>query len=204
MKVEAFDESGRPVRNQQGELVCLAPFPSMPLYFWNDPEGRRYRSAYFDQFPNAWHHGDFVEITDTGGLIIYGRSDATLNPGGIRIGTAEIYRQVETLGEIADSLVIGQEWDGDIRIILFVKLKDGIEMNDALRDRIKKTIRENATPRHVPAKIIPVRAIPYTINMKKVELAVKNVIHGKPVLNIDALANPDALDEFKNMTELKS
>jgi acetoacetyl-CoA synthetase len=204
MKVEAFDEGGRPVRNQQAELVCTAPFPSMPIYFWNDPDGEKYRSAYFKTYPGIWHHGDFIEIReDTGGVIIYGRSDATLNPGGVRIGTADIYSVVETLDEVADSIVVGQDWENDVRVILFIKLAKGIRLTEDLVKKIKTAIRENTTPRHVPAKIIAVDDIPYTINMKKVELAVKNVIHGKPVLNRDALANPEALDLYKDRPELQ-
>jgi acetoacetyl-CoA synthetase len=203
MKVAAFNDSGVPVINQLGELVCTLPFPSMPLYFWNDPDNEKYMSAYFKTFPGVWCHGDFIEITENGGVIICGRSDATLNPGGVRIGTADIYRQVETLPEIADSIVVGQDWDNDVRIILFVKLASGVELNDALVNKIKKTIRDNTSPRHVPARIIPVTDIPYTINMKKVELAVRNVIHSKPVLNKDALANPEALDLYKDLPELR-
>ena len=203
MKVAAFNDQGVPVINQLGELVCTLPFPSMPLYFWNDPDNEKYLSAYFKTFPGVWCHGDFIEITENGGVIICGRSDATLNPGGVRIGTADIYRQVETLPEIADSIVVGQDWDNDVRIILFVKLASGVELNDALVNKIKKTIRDNTSPRHVPARIIPVTDIPYTINMKKVELAVRNVIHGKPVLNKDALANPEALDLYKDLPELR-
>jgi acetoacetyl-CoA synthetase len=205
MKVEAFDEGGKPVRNQQAELVCTAPFPSMPIYFWNDPEGEKYRSAYFERYSGVWHHGDFIEIReDTGGVIIYGRSDATLNPGGVRIGTADIYSVVETLDEVADSIVVGQNWEDDVRIILFVKLAQGVQLTEDLVKKIKTSIRMNTTPRHVPAKIIAVNEIPYTINMKKVELAVKNVIHGKPVLNRDALANPEALDLYKDLPELRT
>jgi acetoacetyl-CoA synthetase len=205
MKVEAFDEVGRPVRNQQAELVCTAPFPSMPIYFWNDPDGEKYRSAYFKTYPGIWHHGDFIEIReDTGGVIIYGRSDATLNPGGVRIGTADIYSVVETLDEVADSIVVGQDWENDVRVILFIKLAKGIQLTEDLAKKIKTAIKENTTPRHVPAKIIAVDDIPYTINMKKVELAVKNVIHGKPVLNRDALANPEALDLYKELPELQT
>lgn len=203
MKVAAFNDMGKPVINQLGELVCTLPFPSMPLYFWNDPDNEKYLNAYFKTFPGVWCHGDFIEVTENGGVIICGRSDATLNPGGVRIGTADIYRQVETLPEIADSIVVGQDWDNDVRIILFVKLASGVEMNDVLVNKIKKTIRDNTSPRHVPARIIPVTDIPYTINMKKVELAVRNVIHGKPVLNKDALANPEALDLYKDLPELR-
>ena len=204
MKVQAFDETGRPVVNQRGELVCTAPFPSMPIYFWDDPDGRKYHAAYFDVYPNVWRHGDFIEINDRGGVVIYGRSDATLNPGGVRIGTAEIYRQVEQLEEIEDSLVIGQEWKNDVRVVLFVKLAPGQALNEALRQKIRATIRENASPRHVPAKIIDVPQIPYTLNMKKVELAVKKVIEGKPVLNRDALSNPEALDHFAQIEALQT
>jgi len=203
MKVEAFDENGRPVINRQGELVCTAPFPSMPIYFWDDPDGSKYHKAYFDVYPNVWRHGDYIEINDHGGVVIYGRSDATLNPGGVRIGTAEIYRQVEQLEEIDDSVVVGQNWKNDVRVILFVKLAEGVALTDELKSKIRKTIRENASPRHVPAKIIPVPAIPYTLNMKKVELAVKKVIEGKPVLNRDALSNPEALDYYANIRELQ-
>jgi acetoacetyl-CoA synthetase len=202
MKVEAWDENGNPVYNQKGELVCTAPFPSMPIYFWNDPENEKYLDAYFRTYPGVWHHGDYIMITDTGGVIFYGRSDATLNPGGVRIGTAEIYRQVETIPEVKDSLVIGQDWENDVRVILFVVLAEGVEMTEELEKRIKTTIRENTTPRHVPAKVIPVADIPYTISGKKVELAVRRVIHGQPVTNKDALANPEALDNFKNLPQL--
>ena len=203
MKVEAFDAAGKPVVNRKGELVCTAPFPSMPIYFWNDPDGSRYRKAYFSVFPNVWTHGDYIEITDTGGVIIYGRSDATLNPGGVRLGTAEIYRQVEALPEIDDSLAVGQKWDNDERVILFVKLVEGVDLTEELKAKISRTILEYVSPRHVPAKIIPVAAIPYTINMKKVELAVKNIIHGEPVLNRDALSNPEALELYRDLPELR-
>ena len=203
MKVEAFNDRGGPVINELGELVCTAPFPSMPLYFWNDPDNEKYLNAYFETFSGVWCHGDFIKITEKGGVVIYGRSDATLNPGGVRIGTADIYRQVETLPEIADSIVVGQDWDNDVRIILFVKTAVGVQLDDTLVNKIKKIIRENTSPRHVPAKIIPVIDIPYTINMKKVELAVRNMIHGKPVLNKDALANPEALDLYKDLPELQ-
>jgi acetoacetyl-CoA synthetase len=203
MKVEAFDDRGNPIRNQQGELVCLAPSPSMPIYFWNDPDGEKYKAAYFDVYPNIWRHGDFIEINDRGGVIIYGRSDATLNPGGVRIGTAEIYRQVEQLDEVADSLVVGQNWKNDVRVILFVQMAEGIELTEEIVNRIKKTIRTNASPRHVPAKIVPVPEIPYTLNMKKVELAVKKVIQGQDVLNKDALRNPEVLEYYANLKELQ-
>jgi acetoacetyl-CoA synthetase len=203
MKVEAFDEQGQPVIGQQGELVCSAPFPSMPIYFWDDPDGKKYHSAYFGVYPNIWRHGDFIEVNERGGVTIYGRSDATLNPGGVRIGTAEIYRQMEQLDEIDDSLVIGQEWKNDVRVILFLKMKPGCELTGAVVNKIKTTIRTNASPRHVPAKIVSVPDIPYTLNMKKVELAVKKVIMSQPVLNKDALKNPEALDHFANIKALQ-
>ncbi|MFZ5646617.1 MAG: acetoacetate--CoA ligase [Bacillota bacterium] len=203
MKVQAFDESGKPVNGQKGELVCSAAFPSMPVYFWNDPEMKKYRGAYFDVYENVWRHGDFVEVTPNSGVIIYGRSDATLNPGGVRIGTAEIYRQVEALPEILDSLVVGQDWDNDVRVVLFVKMAPGFELTGDLVNKIKKQIRDNTTPRHVPARIVSVRDIPYTISGKKVELAVRNVIHNQPVLNKDALANPEALDYYKDLPDLQ-
>jgi acetoacetyl-CoA synthetase len=174
----------------------------MPLCFWHDPDGSKYRAAYFDVYPNVWRHGDLAEITDTGGMIIYGRSDATLNPGGVRIGTADIYRVVESIDGVVDSIVVGQEWENDVRVVLFVKLAQGVRLTEALFKKIKTTIRQNTTPRHVPAKIIAVKDIPYTISMKKVELAVRNVIHGRPVLNRDALANPESLDQFKDLPEL--
>ena len=202
MKVSIFDENGNSVLNKPGELVCLAASPSMPLYFWNDPDGKKYKDAYFEVFPGVWRHGDYAKITYTGGAIIYGRADATLNPGGVRIGTADIYRVVEGLEEVADSLAVGQKWKGDERVILFVKLKEGYELTDELKNKIKKAIRENLSPRHVPAKIIKVSDIPYTINMKKVEIAVKKIIHGQKVLNTDALANPQCLEEYKNIPEL--
>ena len=204
MNVKAFDHEGRSVIYQKGELVCTSPFPSMPLYFWNDPDNKKYFEAYFSKFPNVWTHGDYVEITSRGGVVIYGRSDATLNPGGVRIGTADIYSQVESLPEIADSLAVGQNWEGDVRIILFVKLADGVQLTGELKDSIRETIRKNTTPRHVPAKIIEVKDIPYTISMKKVELAVKNVIHGEQVVNADALINPESLELYKNLAELQT
>jgi acetoacetyl-CoA synthetase len=203
MKVEAFNEQGKPVTNKQGELVCTAPFPSMPIYFWDDPDNEKYHAAYFDVYPNVWRHGDFIEINDRGGVVIYGRSDATLNPGGVRIGTAEIYRQVEQLEEIEDSLVVGQSWKNDVRVILFVKMAEGYALTDDVKSKIRATVRSNASPRHVPAKILPAPDIPYTLNMKKVELAVKKVIHGQPVLNKDALRNPEVLDYFLDLKELQ-
>ncbi|HID29623.1 MAG TPA: acetoacetate--CoA ligase, partial [Desulfobacterales bacterium] len=203
MKVYAYDEKGNAVINQKGELVCTAPFPSMPIYFWDDPDGKKYHDAYFDVYPNVWRHGDFIEITDTGGVIIYGRSDATLNPGGVRIGTAEIYRQMETIEEIEDSVVVGQDWKGDVRVILFVVMKEGFELTKDLKNKIKNVIRTNASPRHVPAKIIAVKGVPYTLNMKKVEIAVKKIIQNEPVLNRDALANPEVLDYYEDIPELQ-
>jgi acetoacetyl-CoA synthetase len=202
MKVFAYDEDGKPVVGRQGELVCTAPFPSMPICFWDDPDGRKYRAAYFEKFPGIWTHGDFIEVTERGGLIIYGRSDATLNPGGVRIGTAEIYRIIEQLDEIEDSVVVGQEWQNDTRVILFVKMRDGSELTDEVRERIKTQLRLGASPRHVPAKILRVPDIPYTLNMKKVEMAVHKVIHGRAVKNKDALKNPEALDFFAGIDEL--
>ncbi len=203
MKVEAFNASGKGVIGEQGELVCTAPFPSMPIYFWDDVDGEKYHQAYFDVYPGVWRHGDYIEITERGGVVIYGRSDATLNPGGVRIGTAEIYRQMEQLAEIEDSLVVGQSWKNDIRVILFVKLAAGVELTDELKTRIQTVIRTNTSPRHVPRKIMAVPAIPYTLNMKKVELAVKNVIEGKPVLNKDALSNPEVLGFYADLSELQ-
>jgi acetoacetyl-CoA synthetase len=203
MKVEAFDEKGKPTRNRQGELVCLAAAPPMPIYFWDDPKGEKYHSAYFDVYPGVWRHGDFIEINDRGGVVIYGRSDATLNPGGVRIGTAEIYRQVEQMPEIEDSLVVGQDWKGDVRVILFVKLPQGEHLTEALKNKIRTTLRTSASPRHVPAKIVQVPDVPYTLNMKKVELAVKKVIQGQEVLNKDALRNPEALDYYAQISELE-
>lgn len=203
MKVEVFDENGKSVTNQQGELVCTAPFPSMPIYFWNDPDNSKYHSAYFDVYPNVWRHGDFIEINDHGGVVIYGRSDATLKPSGVRIGTAEIYRLVEQLEEIKDSLAVGQSWKNDIRVILFVQLAEGVNLTEELKTKIKKTLREKASPRHVPAKIITVPAIPYTLNMKKVEIAVNKTIHGQAVLNKDALRNPESLDYYADIKELR-
>jgi acetoacetyl-CoA synthetase len=203
MRVEAYDENGNSVVNQQGELVCTAPSPSMPIYFWDDPDNKKYISAYFDVYPNVWRHGDFVEINDRGGVVMYGRSDATLNPGGVRIGTAEIYRLVENMEEIEDSLVVGQDWRDDVRVILFVKMAEAMELTDELQTKIKQNLRTNASPRHVPAKIIAVPDVPYTLNMKKVELAVKKVIQGEEVLNRDALGNPEALDYYADLKELE-
>jgi len=203
MDVQAFDSEGRSVINQQGELVCCKPFPSMPIYFWDDPEGKKYFGAYFGVYPNVWRHGDFIEINERGGIVIYGRSDATLNPGGVRIGTSEIYSIVALMPEIVDSVVIGQNWKNDVRVILFVQLPEGETLSEALRQKIRENIRTLASPRHVPAKIIAVPGIPYTLNMKKVEMAVKKVIEGKPVLNKDALSNPDILDVYASIKELQ-
>ena len=202
MAVEVFDEDGRPVRGEKGELVCTASFPSMPVGFWNDPDGEKYRNAYFEHFPGVWHHGDFVELTAHGGMVIYGRSDATLNPGGVRIGTAEIYRQVEQIDAVVESLVIGQDFERDVRVILFVKLCAGLTLDDALVERIRRAIRDHTTPRHVPARVLQVADIPRTKSGKIVELAVRNVVHGRPVKNIEALANPEALGEFRDRPEL--
>ena len=202
MKVAVYDENGNSVVNEPGELVCEAPAPSMPVRFWKDPDDRRYEAAYFERFPGVWAHGDHAELTGSGGMIIYGRSDAVLNPGGVRIGTAEIYRQVEKLEEILESVAVGQQWQGDVRIVLFVKLREDIRLTGEWIARIKNAIRENTTPRHVPAKVIQVTDIPRTINGKIVELAVRNVIHHWPVPNTDALANPEALELYRNLPEL--
>jgi len=204
MKVEVYDEEGKPVHGKKGELVCTRPFPSMPVGFWNDPDGSRYHDAYFSRYSNIWCHGDYVELTARGGMIIYGRSDAVLNPGGVRIGTAEIYRQVEQLEEVLESLVIGQDWNRDVRVVLFVKLREGLALDDALIEKIKNQIRVNTTSRHVPAKVLQVADIPRTKNGKIVELAVRNVVHGQPVKNAEALANPEALQHYANRTELQS
>jgi len=203
MKVETFSPDGRPVAGEIGEPVCTAPFPSRPVYFWNDPDRSLYRKAYFEHFPGIWRHGDYIKITDNGGIIVYGRSDATLNPGGVRIGTAEIYAPVEAIPEIHDSIVVGQDWKNDVRIILFVVLADGVNLNDELQERLRQAIREAQTPRHVPAKIIRVDEIPHTINGKKVELAVTAMIHGREVTNRDALANPVCLNQFRDIPELQ-
>ena len=203
MKVEAYDETGNPVVGQQGELVCSQAFPSMPIYFWNDPDGRKYHAAYFDVFPGVWRHGDYIEVTEQGGVIIYGRSDATLNPGGVRIGTAEIYRQLDPMEAVEDSVVVGQNWKNDVRVILFVKMAQGHELDQVLEKEIRKVIATHASPRHVPAKIIAVPDVPYTLNMKKVELAVRKIIHGQEVKNKDALRNPECLDYFGQIAALQ-
>jgi acetoacetyl-CoA synthetase len=204
MQVEVFDEEGRSIERQKGELVCTLPFPSMPIGFWNDPDGRKYRAAYFERYPGVWHHGDYVELTEHDGIVIHGRSDAVLNPGGVRIGTAEIYRQVEQLDDIVESLVIGQRWNDDERVVLFVRLRDGATLTPALEDRIRRRIRENTSPRHVPARIVQVTEIPRTRSGKIVELAVRDLVHGREVKNREALANPDALNQFRNRPELGS
>jgi acetoacetyl-CoA synthetase len=202
MAVEVWDDAGRPVTGEKGELVCTAPFPSMPVGFWNDPDGRRYRAAYFERFPGVWHHGDYALLTPRGGVVILGRSDAVLNPGGVRIGTAEIYRQVERLPEVLESVVVGQEQGNDVRVVLFVRLRDGLVLDEALAERIRREIRAHTTPRHVPARILQVPDVPRTISGKVVELAVREAIHGRPVKNTDALANPAALEHFRNRPEL--
>jgi acetoacetyl-CoA synthetase len=206
MAVDVFGEDGKPVRDEPGELVCTKPFPSMPVSFWNDPDGSKYRSAYFEHYPGVWRHGDWAELTEHGGMIITGRSDATLNPGGVRIGTAEIYRQVEQLPEIVESLVIGQDIgdakERDVRIVLFVRLREGLTLDDALRERIRRQVRENASPHHVPKVIVQVADIPRTISGKITEMAVRDVVHGRPVKNTDALANPQALELYRNLPEL--
>ena len=202
MKVEAFDEEGKPVLQEKGELVCTEPFPSMPVYFWNDTNNEKYLNAYFKHYPNVWHHGDYIEITEHGGIIVYGRSDATLNPGGVRIGTAEIYRIVENIEDVLDSLVIGQKWKNDIRIILFVVLKPNIKINEDLKTKIKDQIKILATPRHVPNKILQIDEVPRTLNGKKVEIAVTKIIHGEDVKNKEALANPNSLNQFINIDDL--
>jgi len=203
MKVEVYDDEGRAVSGRKGELVCSRPFPSMPLGFWNDADGKRYHDAYFAKYKNVWCHGDYVELTERGGMIIYGRSDAVLNPGGVRIGTAEIYRQVEQLDEVLESLVIGQDWNNDVRVVLFVKLREGLLLDDVLIDKIKNQIRTSTTPRHVPAKVLQVEDIPRTKSGKIVELAVRNVVHGEAVKNAEALANPEALAYYTNRAELQ-
>lgn len=202
LKVEVYDDDGHPLIGEKGELVCSAPFPSMPVSFWNDPDGAKYKASYFERFPNVWCHGDYMEITERGTVIIYGRSDTVLNPGGVRIGTAEIYRQVEQLDEVVESLVIGQDWENDVRVVLFVRLREGLTLDNDLTKRIKEKIRVNTTPRHVPAKIIQVGDIPRTKSGKIVELAVRNVVHGRPVKNVEALANPEALSLYRDLPEL--
>jgi acetoacetyl-CoA synthetase len=202
MDVQVWDEDGHPLSSGKGELVCARHFPSMPVGFWNDADGEKFRAAYFATFPGVWAHGDYAEETEHGGLVIHGRSDAVLNPGGVRIGSAEIYRQVEKVPQVLESIVIGQDWQGDVRVVLFVRLRDGVTLDDSLREEICQAIRTNTTPRHVPAKILQVADIPRTFSGKIVELAVRNVIHGQPVKNTDALANPQALALYRNLPEL--
>jgi acetoacetyl-CoA synthetase len=204
MKVEVFDERGQSLQGEKGELVCTLPFPSMPVSFWNDPDGRKYHAAYFEKFPGIWCHGDYVELTEHDGLIIYGRSDAVLNPGGVRIGTAEIYRQVEQFPEIVDSVVIGQHWENDERVVLFLRLRDGVTLDAELERKLRAKIRENTSPRHVPAKIVQVTDVPRTKSGKIVELAVRDIVHGREIKNKEALANPEALEQFRNRPELAS
>jgi acetoacetyl-CoA synthetase len=204
MQVEVFDDEAHAITGEPGELVCTRPFPSMPIGFWNDPGGARYRAAYFERFSDVWCHGDWCIETESGGFVILGRSDAVLNPGGVRIGTAEIYAQVERFDEILEALAIGQEWEGDVRVVLFVKLAPGALLDDALRARIRARIREHASPRHVPARIVEVEDIPRTRSGKITELAVRDVVHGRAVKNVEALANPEALDHFRDREELRS
>ena len=204
LAVAILDDDGKPVRGEKGELACTAPFPCMPVGFWNDPDGAKYKNAYFSKVENVWCHGDHALLTEHDGIVIYGRSDAVLNPGGVRIGTAEIYRQVEHLPEVLESIAVGQEWQDDVRVILFVRLREGLTLDDTLRERIRKQIRDNTTPRHVPAKILQVADIPRTISGKITEIAVRETIHGRPVKNTDALANPQALELFRDRTELRS
>jgi acetoacetyl-CoA synthetase len=203
MAVDVYDDQGRSLKGEKGELVCTQTFPSQPAYFWGDENGTKYHKAYFAEYDNVWHHGDYVLLTPEGGVIIYGRSDATLNPGGVRIGTAEIYRHVEQLDEVIESIVIGQEWKDDVRVVLFVVLQNGLQLDDALKQKIKLTVRTECTPRHVPAKVIQVNEIPRTKSGKIVELAVREIVHSRAVKNIHALANPDALEWYKDLPELK-
>jgi len=202
MAVEIWDDQGRPLVGEKGELVCTRPFPSMPVGFWNDPGGERYRAAYFAQFPGVWCHGDWAELTERGGIVMHGRSDATLNPGGVRIGTAEIYRQVEQLDEVVESLVIGQDHGGDTRIVLFVRLRDGLQLDEDLQERLRRQIRTGASPHHVPKRIVQVADLPRTLNGKLSEIAVREVVHGRPVKNREALANPEALELFRDLPSL--
>ncbi len=203
MAVEVWDDEGHPVVGEKGELVCVKPFPCMPIAFWNDADGARYRAAYFERYPGIWHHGDYVELTEHGGVIVYGRSDATLNPGGVRIGTAEIYRQVEQLDEVEESLVIGQDWQGDVRVVLFVRLRPGVSLDEELERRIKQQVKSGCTPRHVPARVVQVGDIPRTKSGKIVELAVRDTVHGRPIKNKEALANPEALDLYRDLPQLQ-
>jgi len=204
LAVEVFDDGGQSLKEEKGELVCTQTFPSQPAFFWGDTTGEKYHNAYFAKYDNIWHHGDYVKLTKHGGVVIYGRSDATLNPGGVRIGTAEIYRYVEQLDEVIESIVIGQEWDNDVRVVLFIVLQPGVALDEDLQVKIRKVIRDNCTPRHVPAKIVQVAEIPRTKSGKIVELAVREVVHNRPVENLTALANPEALELYKNILELSS
>ncbi|MFV3092613.1 acetoacetate--CoA ligase, partial [Pseudomonas sp. GW6] len=204
MDVQVWNDNGQAVTGEKGELVCARHFPSIPVGFWNDADGEKFHAAYFATFPGVWAHGDYAEETAHGGLVIHGRSDAVLNPGGVRIGTAEIYRQVEKVPQVLESIVIGQDWQGDVRVVLFVRLRDDVTLDDTLREEIRQVIRANTTPRHVPAKIIQVADIPRTLSGKIVELAVRNVVHGRPVKNTDALANPQALELYRSLAELRN
>lgn len=204
MSVEIWDEDGHAVNQAKGELVCTRPFPCAPIGFWNDPQGKKYHKAYFQRFENVWAQGDYGEVTEHKGYIIHGRSDAVLNPGGVRIGTAEIYRQVEKIEGVVESIAIGQRWQDDVRVLLFVLLQPGLQLDDELRTKIRDSIRDNTTPRHVPAKILQVADIPRTLSGKIVELAVRNVVHGQPVNNTDALANPEALELYRDLIELQA
>jgi acetoacetyl-CoA synthetase len=204
MAVDVWAQDGKPVSEGKGELVCTKPFPSMPVMFWDDPGQRKYRAAYFEQFPGVWCHGDFAQWTSHGGMVIHGRSDATLNPGGVRIGTAEIYAQLEDIPELLEAVAVAQEWEGDVRVVLFVRLAPGAELDDALRAMIRNKIRAGATPRHVPAKIVQTPDIPRTRSGKITELAVRDAIHGRPVTNTEALANPQALDLYRDLPELQT
>jgi acetoacetyl-CoA synthetase len=204
LAVDVWDDQGRPVRGEKGELVCTRPFPCMPVKFWNDPDGARYRDSYFARFPGVWCHGDFAELTESGGIVIHGRSDAVLNPGGVRIGTAEIYRQVEQMPEVQEAICVGQDWQGDVRVVLFVRLAEGARLDEALEKRIRTQIRTNCTPRHVPAKILQIEDIPRTRSGKISEIAVRDVIHGRLVKNTEALANPEALELYANLEALRS
>jgi acetoacetyl-CoA synthetase len=204
MAVAVFNDEGKELVDEKGELVCTESFPCQPVYFWGDPDGSKYHNAYFARFDNIWHHGDYVRQTERGGMVIYGRSDATLNPGGVRIGTAEIYRHVEQLDEVVESIVVGQDWDDDVRVVLFVVLADGATLDEGLIGKIRKTVRVQCSPRHVPAKVIQVAEIPRTKSGKIVELAVREVVHNRPVKNIGALANPEALEHYRGLAELES
>ena len=202
MRVEIFSDEGKPLRGERGELVCTAPFPSMPVAFWNDPDGTKLRAAYFERFPGVWHHGDYAELTEHGGIVIHGRSDAVLNPGGVRIGAAEIYSSVDPLEEVIESVAVGQDWQGDVRVVLFVRLQPEVTLDEPLKRKIRDAIRTNASPWRVPAKIIAVEDIPRTRSGKLTEIAVREVIHGRPVRNVEALANPQALEHFRDLPEL--